>query len=521
MANNGPNGIEVTSGNDLLIAITPSRLVKAILPGSDSGNPVGLMYIVGTVPAVAIQGADGIKFDATKNALYVAGYGTSGSIQAFVTKDNWATALLRTVYDANCENDGVTSLALARDADIAAFCSNAFGAAPYNITTLNGVGNTNPYMFMRTSMNNDTLLRPEGIEYYNNDLLVSSLSTGAIKGFPAVPYGLPASVYWNEADDLTVYYPGSELIYGTLGLQMSKTDSCILYFSYGSFPPRPDLHDPLTGLGILNVCTKELLGSVSFDAVSDVNLTMANDITVIDNTAYVSDTFGSQIFMVENLDSPNHLKAKLYKNPQQLLNPNGMENYDDRYIIVAAYYEGLDRVDTKKHSHQRVEDSSGLVFDLDGLYFNDDKTILYATKRDDTVLALTSNDDWESVDVLYVFDANCGSVPSAGVMGGGSYYTTCSDNLGPGPYYTTYYPDIDDTVANGYTFGSSSKKSNGDDDDEDEKRVLGLSIAVIILAVIVLALVSVFIIVPRICKKQQSDAASLAGHELGGKNPMV
>ncbi len=144
----------------------------------------------------------GIIFNSDASELYLAGFGTTGSIHKVTSTNNWLNATVNVVYAGSCTNDGLTTLAIAQDSDVLAYCSNNFGSAPYNISVLKGVVSSGV-----TSMNTGMLVdgfganrEPEGIEYdvRSNSIIFGSLTTGGVFGLPASVSG---SVFgYNESN---------------------------------------------------------------------------------------------------------------------------------------------------------------------------------------------------------------------------------------------------------------------------------------------------------------------------------
>jgi hypothetical protein len=130
----------------------------------------------------------GIIFDAAKDQLYIAGFGTTGSVQVATSTDNWESLFVHTAYNAACTNDGTTTLAVAGNS-ILAYCSNNFGVAPYNVSVLsNIVGSFDGFRTEMSQSSNITYfnMQTEGIEYHkkSNQLVLGSMGTGSISGVP-------------------------------------------------------------------------------------------------------------------------------------------------------------------------------------------------------------------------------------------------------------------------------------------------------------------------------------------------
>jgi hypothetical protein len=201
---NGPNGIEYIDGA-LLVGISPNRLVKIDLSVSPLDNAYsivtqtpsdGLQGIDGmcqrivhnlcrftdhcpilimlslslslSLPLLSpslppclplflfslplslyppspaclpLPALEGMKLSPDGTQLYIAGYGTTGSIILASSDDDWSSIIVHNAYNAMCVNDGTTAIAIA-GSDVLAFCSNNFGAAPYNVSVLIGIVET-------------------------------------------------------------------------------------------------------------------------------------------------------------------------------------------------------------------------------------------------------------------------------------------------------------------------------------------------------------------------------------------
>lgn len=184
-------------------------------------------------------------------------------------------------------------------------------------------------------------------------------------------------------------------------------------------------------------------------------------------------------------------------------NPNGIETYDDDYLIVACSLS-LIRINIKDKTIVTITQSStglpgSITNSLDGIIFDDDQEILYgasayngnystASEGADYVVALSSDDDWETVDVLYVFRTDCpNGYVSTLAYSGSSLYAMCTDNFGSGPYDVRFVNDVEYTVTDGNEIysGKEDKDSDNDDDDDDmDAAVIGLSVAVAVLGVL-------------------------------------
>lgn len=85
------------------------------------------------------------------STLFAAGNGVN-SVFALTSSDNWHSATLRATFNAHCPQNQPSALALVDTADVACYCTNGFGPAPYPLTMLTeGPGEPNLLMIDNTS----------------------------------------------------------------------------------------------------------------------------------------------------------------------------------------------------------------------------------------------------------------------------------------------------------------------------------------------------------------------------------
>jgi hypothetical protein len=173
--------------------------------------------------------------------------------------------------------------------------------------------------------------------------------------------------------------------------------------------------------------------------------------------------------------------------PNVCVFPNGIEAVED-YVLVGCS-DGIYRIDLENNYEKtKVTDLSGAVTTIDGLKYDEDSEILYAVINGfpietDKVVAVASNDDWVSLDLLYVFQAGCPQgYPATAAVAGGSLFTVCLGCCDMGPYEIRYVSGVNEVVTNGadvYENLDSGSSSNDDDDMNIKKK---LRIAVLVLA---------------------------------------
>lgn len=164
--------------------------------------------------------------------------------------------------------------------------------------------------------------------------------------------------------------------------------------------------------------------------------------------------------------------------------PNGIELYDDDYLLVGCA-DGIYRVKTGNKNVVKVLDTSNAVSYVDGLFFDDDEEILYAVLTNDRIVALSSDDDWETMDVLYVFTAGCGNgIPATVTLADQTLFAVCL-GTGAGPYEVRYLSAVNEVVTDGNNvYGELDANDDDDDSDRDDKLIKHLRIAVIVLGLL-------------------------------------
>ena len=158
--------------------------------------------------------------------------------------------------------------------------------------------------------------------------------------------------------------------------------------------------------------------------------------------------------------------------------PNGIELYGD-YLLVGCE-DGIYRITIKNKDVVKVTDISNAITDIDGMYFDEKQEILYVVLLNDQIVALSSEDSWTTLDILYVFTAGCASGrPSTVTLAQSTLFTTCLGDM-VGPYEIRYLKSVNDVVTNGNSVYGTSSTDGGDDDDDDSLKK-SLRIAVFVL----------------------------------------
>lgn len=169
-----------------------------------------------------------------------------------------------------------------------------------------------------------------------------------------------------------------------------------------------------------------------------------------------------------------------------------------------------------------------MFIQVDGMTFNSDKSILYAAKnginvgtRYNVILAVSSSDDWATMDLLYVFPAACTlGFPSAVVFGGNTLFVNCG--FGPGPYDIHFLDNADMAITDGNSiYGEEDSKTiTKNDDDGDDGLAEMLQIVVIVLAVVCVVLIAALVVTLIRVSRQGKDTPLLtqSSSQIPGRN---
>jgi len=541
---NGPNGIEIDYvpdkfNQELVVAISSSKL-STIRIGSASSisdilpsDAVTTSYLIPDQcfidPVDAIQGIDGIIFDKEKDILYMAGRGTEGSIMVATRVDGIGQQwIVHAAYSASCVNDGTTAVAIANDNDVLVYCSNNFGSAPYNVSILRDVVNTKP-MIAKTwttiTQNYDSVwIQPEGIEYdINKGQIIVGSTNGNLTGTKA----LYTNTQTVDYSDMYFYAPASKDQYGLVGLQLDPYDDkhCHLF---GAVSNTAEL---VPGLAYFNICASEMRSLVYLTPCEQcgTDVLLFNDLAVLNNFVYISESYMNKIWKVTN-PSTDHATFSVYVEASRDSAAcdfiNGMETYQERYLIWSCFnYGGLQRYDTKKDTKKwdgtfgstgtawvTIQELSYLTFyNVDGIIFNADKSILYASVFNyGRILALSSNDDWLSCDLLYIFQTKPASSTLALDLAN-NLYSINVNGFGPPPYSVSLVASVDSVVTNGNSvYGDSNTNSDSNNDDNSVLSEDGLLGAVIALAILSFGLIFYVVYSCMVNKNLSSDKAQLS-----------
>ena len=165
--------------------------------------------------------------------------------------------------------------------------------------------------------------------------------------------------------------------------------------------------------------------------------------------------------------------------------PNGIELYDDEYLLVGCA-DGIYRVKIADKSVEKVTDASNAVGTVDGLFFDEDEDILYAVMQNDRIAAVSSDDNWNTLDVLYIFSAGCSNgMPATVTIADNTLYAVCL-GLDNGPYEIRFMKGVDSVVTGGNDVYGDDDEDSSDNDGDNIKKKLRIAVVVLALFCVVL-----------------------------------
>eukprot|EP01031_Cornospumella_fuschlensis_P036973 gene36973-44853_t len=455
----------------LLVGVSPNRLVKI---DPVSGNATVVEPGPNT-PSGALQGLDGMSLYLSSSSvnprsavLYGAG-GTApnGTIEVMTSVDDWASYEVRAVYSSSCNDASDTAVRLAGDYAIV-LCNNNFAPGLSLVNVVADLDTSNPVASTAEVIDYNNMI-PEGFDYdpNRNMLVFGSQSTGSIRGFP-----------YNNQDDSVITYSssaahtyvaaGTDGIYATAGVQVNPHNvfgnDCYALVCMGSAFTQVSLQ---TGLYLIDLCTDSVVSFIYLPPSTTASISFANDVTVLDDVAYVSDFSGNQVWAVtiSNLQLSNGRTVLTSANCAVndatfcLINPDGMETVNG-YIIITIFNSGLAKYVPSTGEFYKVNDPTGVLYGLDGITFSSNGLILYGARNSftesfESVVAMTSCNDWENVTLLYTFQLDCsdGTNSPANQLitnsdGTQDLVILCNDQFGSGPYSIQRVRDVNNVVAN-------------------------------------------------------------------------
>jgi len=279
----------------------------------------------------------------------------------------------------------------------------------------------------------------EGIEYdqTNNRLVIGSLSSGRIVGIPLPDASTPQTYSMYNASLATVhtYFTGSDDVFATAGLQVDQDDECLLYAAVGGYPSRTSVSGVQMGIATINLCEDRLEFFTNLTRFARGS--MANDMTRVGDTIYVTDFLGSQVLKVIGQNTPTPVVEKL----MDFSGANGIEHADDNTLLISSAFGGyLAKYDIATRAVSQVRMTAGPNVVGDGIVFDSSRTTLLVTNGGGSyggqVSVLKSSDNWATATLAENVPSGCDSMgpQTATVIARGKIYTYCAAGFGMGPY---------------------------------------------------------------------------------------
>jgi len=314
----------------------------------------------------------------------------------------------------------------------------------------------------------------EGIEYdaRTDRLVVGSMLDGSVYAVPAhseadVSDGPVAFSSYESTLAYQIYDGISEILAEPFaGLQSVgiKVHEGYAYVAQNNFPPtlksallRVSLDDPsdfahvdLSAVSNPDVSFNSIVGEVEPYTI------MANDVVVDPDTglAYVTDTVGGQILEVDFSDAT--AEPRIVLRDGGVGGHNGIEITTDGDLILAVTRfddsePGLYRVDSTSGEAEAVVVSPFYPTGLDGIEFNEDRSVLFLTRGEgsNSITALRSDDGWSSAYIVAGYDSGCPlSTPTTSAINHatGDLFTWCAQEFSQAPFYISRLPGIAHTT---------------------------------------------------------------------------
>jgi len=496
---NGPNGIVIWTDTNpgaliqkwLLINVAPNRLVKMnMMDGTVTEVMVGKSSPLGSL--IANDGLTMANPFGGSAVLFASGYpfgpvaGVQGTVSSVTSTDGWSTYEVRTVYNANCPApswyDPAVRVQTGTD-NVLVMCNNNFQGGLQQINVLQGVASA-PIAATIQTIVNGTNIQAESFGYDPklNMLVLGSISTGAITGYPYNWLGDGGSVRAYGNTDKHTYLPSESPAVSYLGININPGnvfgDNCYALACQGGFNPA------VTRLCLINLCTNKKVQCADLPRANPSTVSSANDVTVLGGVAYVSDWLGSLVWAVDisglSLGAARIVVAAgtcaSNAATQCTSKTDGMATVTqdmwgnalaDPFILVSSIAKnaagdpgGLFKFIPSSGALTYVTDLTNVITGLDGMKFNAAGTILYATRNSlagvnyNTVVAAISCDGWASMQLVHTFQTNCGSNSPAlalikNVNGEEDLVILCNAGFGPGPYSVETVTNVNTKIYNG------------------------------------------------------------------------
>ena len=240
-------------------------------------------------------------------------------------------------------------------------------------------------------------LFPEGVEYSDRyeQFLLSSLTEGTI--------------YQVSADGTAVPFIEDDRLVSSIGIELDVQQNRLLVAN--SDPgvgeaTSPETQRSLAALGIYDVSTGDSLAYTNLGILRPNAPHFANDVATDDaGNAYVTDSFSPIIYKVDSAGNPSiFLENERFQAPTGAFGLNGIVSHPDGFLIVAQSDEGLlfkVPLDNPE-AFSTIEVGQSLT-GADGLYLIDENSLVLVSNSLSQVFALTSNNNWQSADIVDSF----------------------------------------------------------------------------------------------------------------------
>lgn len=238
-------------------------------------------------------------------------------------------------------------------------------------------------------------LFPEGVEYSSSQerFFLSSLTEG--------------TVYQVDNAGTAVPLVEDERLVSSIGIQLDEQRDRLLVAN--SDPGVGDrtsaaTQGSLAALGIYDAFTGDVISYTELDSLRPNAPHFANDIATDElGNAYVTDSFSPIIYQVDVAGTPLiFLEDERFRG--EGFNLNGIVSHPDNFLIVAKSNEGvLFKVPLDNPEAFTAIESAQAFTGADGLFLIDETTLILVSNSLNQVFALSSDDNWESANVVDSF----------------------------------------------------------------------------------------------------------------------
>jgi len=370
--------------------------------------------------SMAVYGADGVFMDPTcTNVLYVVGAEHVYKLQSL---DNWWTAAVLQKIAVNSENCVTPTTVVVARSEVVVTCVDAFGAGPYALDKV--VFPNEPYG--NRTVETLPYLLPEGIENYDDTLLVGSVSMGTIN--------------WVLGDGTLVPFAmGGGLLFGSAGIEVDRAHG-LLHVANGVFPPNPNL--PLQSAYVaLNLTTGAMVRGVDLSNIGPSGKGhFANDLCVDPaGNVYITDSVASQIWKVPATGDAISLvtNSQFDADPAVGIGLNGIVYHPDGYLLaLKSGTWGEARIFKVSLNGAILQVSiKGNFTGLDGGVLNPNSSSQLFAVGGDWVWQFSGSNGWTDATVIgrYAVPSTC-ITPTTCTFMNGKLYVSCLNQFSAGPY---------------------------------------------------------------------------------------